>query len=125
MEGQLDRRKVYCPLTVPVLSAPGRSILFSKHLLQIHAAIIQHIDLRLVFFPVDLRDVEDSIHELVHLNRFGSQVNNPVFPDTGLLVQIQLHHPVLSLGGRGQHLHHHVRGTFAAPVVQFAAVADD
>ena len=58
------------------------------------------------------------------LHRLIFQVDNPVFPHPGPLVQSQFHKPIMPLRGGGEDFHHHVLGTPAAAIIQFRGVAD-
>lgn len=80
----------------------GLSVGRGEHFAQLDEAPVQHIDLGYVRLSVYLMDVERIFAvPQKHPDRLVHRIHDPVFPHPGLLVQVQLHQPVVPKGWRG------------------------
>jgi hypothetical protein len=58
------------------------------------------------------------------LHRLIARIDNPVFPDTCLKIQVKLHQPVLPGSRRRKNFNHQIRSSMDTMFIYFTSIAD-
>ena len=96
-------------------------LLFRKHPGQIYDTVIQNIHAQLVAGLTEICRFIITICQGKDLDAFAVRVHNPVFPDAGLLIEVELCESVMPMSPGGKDLHHQIGRAPAPDVIQFIA----